>query len=421
VRQSPISGVEAQVYEPLPPQRVVAYDMLLGARTGSRPCASERAHLFMPIKIVPIIRRLAAFLAMALVLGGVAFAQSPAKRKVIIDQDAFDGPNIDPIILVIQDPGVEVVGITVESGDGWQKESVVQTLRMLELIGRTDIPVVGGATYPLINSEEETERWEKLYGKLAYKGAWMKSWPGYNTMNRPRYHAADVVPPQPQGDPTTKPLAESAASFLTRKVREEPGQITILALGPFTNIALAAKLDEGFAANAKELVIMGGAFNPEAAKVDEFSLQFINNPRVEFNSRWDPEAAKIMLHAGWHKITAVPTDATIGTTLSPVQVAAAGGTQTPTSRYFAHYGAAGFPLWDETASAVWLDPTIVRHSDQLAMDIDIDHGPGYGSTLSWLPGSSPGLGEPVVTVVRSVDISKLQRLFIDSMRRPTAP
>ena len=54
----------------------------------------------------------------ALVLGGVAFAQPPAKRKVIIDQDAFDGPNIDPLILVIQDPGVEVVGITVESGDG---------------------------------------------------------------------------------------------------------------------------------------------------------------------------------------------------------------------------------------------------------------------------------------------------------------
>jgi len=372
-------------------------------------------------KIFPVRWRLALCIAATLIIGNPAFAQSPPKRKVIIDQDAFGGPNIDPMIMVIEDPDIEVVGITVESGDGWQKESVAQTLRMLELIGRTDIPVVPGATYPLLNSEEETRRWEKLYGKLAYKGAWMDSWPSYNTMNRPHYHAADVVPPLKEGDPTTKPLAEVAASFLTRKTREAPGEITILALGPFTNIALAAKLDEGFAANAKELVIMGGAFNPNASTVDEFSLQFINNPRVEFNSRWDPEAAKIMLHAHWRKITAVPTDATIGTTLSPAQVGEAGGADTPASRYFAHYGAVGFPLWDETASAVWLDPGIVLHSDQLAMDIDIDHGPGYGATLSWNPGSNPGLGEPIVTVVRSVDVAKLQRLFIDSLRRPTTP
>jgi purine nucleosidase len=363
--------------------------------------------------------RLAACVTATLFLGAAALADSPPKRKVIIDQDAFRGPNIDPMIMVIQDPDIEVVGITVESGDGWQKESVAQTLRMLELIGRTDIPVVPGATYPLIDSEEETRRWERLYGKLAYKGAWMDSWPSYNTMNRPHYHAADVVPPLPEGDPTTKPLAEIAANFLVRKTREFPGEITILALGPFTNIALAAKLDEGFAANAKELVFMGGAFNPSTSTVDEFSLQFINNPRLEFNSRWDPEAARIMLHANWRKITAVPTDATIGTTLSPAQVQEAGGADTPASRYFAHYGAPGFPLWDETASAVWMDPSIVLHSDQLAMDIVIDHGSNYGATLSWNPGSNPGLGEPVVTVVRTIDVAKLQRLFIDSMRRPT--
>jgi inosine-uridine nucleoside N-ribohydrolase len=309
----------------------------------------------------------------------------------------------------------------VESGDGWQKESVAETLRMLELIGRSEIPVVPGATYPLINSEEETRRWERLYGKLAYKGAWMDSWPSYNTMNRPHYHAAEVVPPLPEGEPTIKPLAETAANFLARKTREAPGEITILALGPFTNIALAAKLDESFAANAKELVFMGGSFNPDSTKVDEFSLQFINSPRVEFNSRWDPEAAKIMLHAGWRKITAVPNDATVGTTLSPAQVREAGSANTPASRYFALYGAPGFPLWDETGSAVWLDPSIVVHGDQLAMDIDIDHGPNYGATLSWRPGSNPGLGEPVVTVVRAVDIARLQRLFIDNLRRSVMP
>jgi inosine-uridine nucleoside N-ribohydrolase len=337
---------------------------------------------------------------------------------VIIDQDAFGGVNLQPILMILQAPGVRVLGITVESGDGWQKESVAQTLRMLELIGRTDVPVVPGATYPLINSEARTERWETLYGKLPYTGAWMKSWPSYNTMNRLHYHAADVVPPMPQGMPTTKPYPGIAAEFLDREVRRHPGQVSIVALGPFTNLALAAKLDEGFARDAKELVMMGGSFDPSAAKVDEFSRQFINRPRVEFNSWWDPEAATIMLHAGWRKIVVVPTDATVGTRLTPGLARQAGSAGTPVSRYFARYGQVGFPMWDETGAAVWLDPGIVARSDRLAMDIDIDHGANYGATLSWPPDFAPHLGEPVVTVVRAIDIPELDRMFVRLIRAP---
>lgn len=356
--------------------------------------------------------RLLVACGLASVLQGTGAFAVPGPRKVIIDQDAFGGVNLQPILLVIQSPGVEVVGITIESGDGWQKESVAHTLRMLELIHRTDIPVVPGATYPLINSQEETRRWETLYGKLPYKGAWMETWPGYNTVNRPLYHAADVVPPLAEGEPTTKPSAEIAANFLARQVRESPGEISILALGPFTNLALAAKLDESFAANAKELFVMAGSFNPDGSKVDEFSLQFIHTPRVEFNSRWDPEAARIMLHAPWRRITVVPTDATIGTKLTPdlVREAAAAGTRA--GQYLARYAEIGFPMWDETAAEAWLDPSLVRRQGRLAMDIAIDHGPAYGATLSWPAGGGPGLGEPDVTVVRAIDVPRLERLFV---------
>jgi purine nucleosidase len=340
------------------------------------------------------------------------------RRKVIIDQDAFGGVNLHPLLLILQSRDVEVLGITIESGDGWQKESVAHTLRLLELIGRTDVPVIPGATYPLINTEEATRRWEAMYGKVPYKGAWMDHWPDYNTVNRPHYHAADVVPPLEEGEPTTKPLSEVAAEFLVREVRRYPGEVTIVALGPFTNIALAAKLDESFAANAKELVFMGGAFNPSSAKVDEFSLQFINRPRVEFNSWWDPEAAKIMLHSAWRRITAVPTDATVGTKLTPDLAKEAGSAETPVSLYFRHFGEIGFPMWDETAAAIWLDPTLVTRSDRLAMDIDIDHGPNYGATLSWPTDFAPGLGEPTVTVVRAIDIPRLERLFVRLIQSP---
>ena len=344
--------------------------------------------------------------------------------KVIIDQDAFGpgGSNLQAILMVVQDPGIEVLGITIESGDGWQKENVAHTLRMLELIGRADIPVVPGATYPLIDSEEETRRWEKLYGKLAYKGAWMDSWPSYNTVNRPHYHAPEVVPPLEEGEPTTKPSGEIAANFLVRKVREFPGQVSILAVGPFTNLALASRLDDQFASLAKEIVIMGGSFNPDASKVDEFSMQFINTPRVEFNSRWDPEAAKMMLHAGWKKIVVVPLDATVDTKFTPEIVKrATAGCDTPAAKYVAKYAIPGFPMWDEVAAAVLIEPSITRHADTLSMDIEIGHGPNYGATLSWPANGGPGLGEPGVLVVRVVNVPRLEELFVEEVRRSPLP
>jgi purine nucleosidase len=352
-----------------------------------------------------------AALALAAVLLGTA-ASAAGRRKVIIDQDAFGGANLQPLLMVIEDPDVEVVGITVESGDGWQKESVAQVLRMLELIGRPDIPVAAGATFPLINSEEETIRWEGLYGRLPYKGAWMRSWPSYNTVDRPAYHGPEVVPPMPEGAPSLRPVPEPAALFLTEKVRASPGEISILALGPFTNLALAVKLDESFAANAKELVFMGGSFNPDPSSGDEFARQYVHNPRVEFNFRWDPEAGRIMLHAGWKRIVAVPTDATVGTRLTPALAREAAASGTPAARYFARRGQVGFPMWDETAAAVWLDPGLARRRERMAVDVVIDHGADYGGMLSWPAGGGPGLGEPDAEVVRGIDIPGLERLFV---------
>ncbi len=64
------------------------------------------------------------------------------------------------------------LGITTVSGDQWVKEETQHVLRMLEIAGRTDVPVIAGAEFPLLNSKEESERWEALYGKFEYKGCW---------------------------------------------------------------------------------------------------------------------------------------------------------------------------------------------------------------------------------------------------------
>src|SRR5262245_26309085 len=113
---------------------------------------------------------LATLLLLALVPQG-ALAQ---KQKVIVDQDARGPASTDmqSILMCLQSPDVDVLGITLVAGDQWIKEQTQRTLRAVEIAGRTDVPVVPGAEHPLINSKEESEMWEKRYGELSFKGAW---------------------------------------------------------------------------------------------------------------------------------------------------------------------------------------------------------------------------------------------------------
>src|SRR5437588_10620549 len=117
------------------------------------------------------IRPISPFL---LLLLATCFASAQPRRKVIINEDCSGpgGSNLQTLLVMIQSPQVELLGITVVSGDQWRDEEVAHTLRLLEIIGRTDIPVVPGAVFPLLNNKEEITRWEKLYGKVPYKGAW---------------------------------------------------------------------------------------------------------------------------------------------------------------------------------------------------------------------------------------------------------
>src|ERR1700758_1053077 len=79
------------------------------------------------------------------------------KRKIIIDQDCSGpgGSNLQTLALLIQSPDIDVLGITVVSGDQWRDEEVAHALRLLEIIGRTDIPVMSGAIFPLVRSYQE--------------------------------------------------------------------------------------------------------------------------------------------------------------------------------------------------------------------------------------------------------------------------
>ena len=339
----------------------------------------------------------------------LSLASAESRRKVIINEDCSGpgGSNMQTLLVMIQSPQVEVLGITVVSGDQWRDEEVAHTLRLLEIIGRTDIPVVPGAAFPLLHRRDQAQLWQQRYGKVAYAGAWDDRW----------WHEASVVPPLPEGQPTTKPSDEDAAHFLIRMVRKYPHEVTIYEGGPMTNLALAISIDPQFPELAQELVFMGGSLSPQTD-----NPEFANNPRHEFNFWFDPEAAEIVLRAPWKKIVCTPTDISIKTHVTPAMMKQIDASGTPLAHYiarFAMYDPGADIMWDELAAAAWVDPTLITRRETLYMGVDVDHGAGYGNTLTWAAKDNPRPGAQPVEIQVDLDTDKFYRMFVRLMSADT--
>jgi len=354
------------------------------------------------------VGRFAYFTAVILLMSCLT-SWSQEKRKIIIDQDAAGpaGTDQQSMLLLIQSPQTEVLGITVVTGDQWLHEEVAHTLRMLELVGRTDIPVVPGAEYPLVRRQQETELWEQRYGLVAWLGAWT-----------PRFfHPADQLGEMPEGKPTTKAADEDAAHFLIRMVHRYPNQITIYEGGPMTNLALAITIDPEFAGLAKELVFMGASLNP---RTDD--PEFVNAPTHEFNIWFDPEAAHIVFQSRWKKIICTPVDISVKTRLTSDLVNRIKAADSPSARYIGKYarlrGNYNY-LWDELAAAAWLDPSIITKKETLFMDVDLDRGAGYGNTLTWVEHDKPKLDVQAVEVQDDLDLDKFNKMFVELLSAQT--
>lgn len=334
---------------------------------------------------------------------------SQAKRKIIIDQDAAGPAGTDQrsIILLIQSPQTEVLGITVVTGDQWLKSEVAHTLRMLELIGRTDIPVVPGAEYPLVRRKDETELWLRRYGSVEWLGAWTPRF----------YHPPDQLGQMPEGIPTTKPANEDAAHFMLRMVHKFPNEITIYAGGPMTNLALAIALDPEFPKLVKEVVFMGASLNPQTT-----DPEFLNAPRHEFNIWFDPEAAHIVFGAPWKKIVCTTVDISVKTRITAQLIEQIKSGNSPAARYigeYSHlYGEYNY-LWDELAALAWLDPTLITKKETRYMDVDLDRGANYGNILTWSENDKPKLEVRPVEIQVDLDLERFYKMFVDLSQAPT--
>ncbi len=276
---------------------------------------------------------------------------------VLIDQDGSGpaGSNQMAMMVLLQSPQAEVLGITMVSGNAWEPEEVQHTLRMLELIHRTDVPVVPGAIFPLVRTERGVEDSAAALRHLPLVRRVGRSW---------REDQSPALPRALCGAETDrrrahiKPSAEDAAHFLIRQVHAHPHQVTIYAAGPLTNIALAISIDPHFAELTQGIVIMGGSLTPQTG-----DPEFANNPRHEFNFWFDPEAAHITLRAHWPRIDLTTVDISIKTAFTKAMLEDIARSPNPAAKYLAAYTGEFYYLWDELAAAAWLDPAIITKEE----------------------------------------------------------
>lgn len=327
------------------------------------------------------------------------------------------------MMALLQSPQVDVLGITIVTGNAWRDEEVQHTLRMLELIGRTDVPVVPGAVFPLVRTEEETRLESALVGRVVWLGAWGQ---GPTTLEQtpkglvgvapanPDVHGPWVVPLLTEGAPHTKPLNEDAVHFLIRQVHAHPHQVTIYAAGPLTDIALAVSIDPKFAELTDGIVIMGGSLDPQTD-----DPEFANSPRHEFNFWFDPEAAHITLRARWPRIDVTTVDVSIKAMFTQKMLDAIARSPHPAAQYIAKYSQDRYYLWDELAACAWLDPTIITKEHLVYMDVDLSHGPSYGDTLTWSKNLRPKADVQLVHAQTDLNLEKFTNLFVRLMSAPT--
>jgi inosine-uridine nucleoside N-ribohydrolase len=282
-------------------------------------------------------------------------AEGDTPARVVIDTD----PGVDDafaLLLAMRSPELKIEGITAVAGNVPLELTLPNALRMVEIAGRTDIPVAAGAQAPLLRRLVTAAY---AHGENGLGGA--------------------VFP-----EPTTKPVAEPAAALIRTVVRKYPNQVTLITVGPLTNVAAALNSDPGLAALVRGVTMMGGSLSGGNI-----------TPAAEFNVYVDPEAARIVFQSGI-PITMVGLDVTRRTSLTDEHVRVLEAAQHPVSQAAAkiarhaidHNREQGFlvgpNMHDSLAVAAFLDPSILKWKEYY-VDVETTGELTAGETLGYSP------------------------------------
>jgi inosine-uridine nucleoside N-ribohydrolase len=275
--------------------------------------------------------------------------------RVIIDTD----PGVDDalaLLLAMRSPELKIEAITPVAGNVPLDLTLPNALRMVEIAGRTDIPVAAGARAPLMRRLVTATY---AHGENGLGGA--------------------VFP-----EPTMKPVTTPAAEIIRQIVRKYPGEVTLITIGPLTNIATALNSDPELASMVRALLMMGGSLSGGNI-----------TPAAEFNVYVDPEAARIVFQSGI-PVTMVGLDVTRKTSLTEAHVRTLEAAQNPVSQAAAKIGRnaldhnrergylVGPNMHDSLAVAGFLDPAILKLQDYY-VDVETTGELTAGETLGYSP------------------------------------
>lgn len=303
-------------------------------------------------------------------------------RRILLDTD----PGIDDalaIFLALASPEIHIEAITTVSGNVNVDHTTRNALALLTLAGRTDIPVARGCRYPLVR--------EPLYAAHVHGDN------GLGGVHLP--------------EPTIHTSEEHAVDLIIEKIFQYPGEITLVPIGPLTNIALALRQEPRIAERVREVVLMGGALRVPGN----------TTPAAEFNIFADPHAAHIVLHAGW-PVRMVSLDTTTRTPLTREQVAnltQGGGTvKTCIQQMLAYYfdvfaaqnGETVFHMHDPLCLGAVFQPDVIDWTPAY-VDVELNGTLTLGETVAFFDRAKAPA--PNVQASIGVDAERFVQLFLE--------
>jgi inosine-uridine nucleoside N-ribohydrolase len=328
--------------------------------------------------------------------------------RLVIDCDPGNGiPGADvddglALALALRSPEVELEAVTVVAGNVPVERGVACALEILQVADAPFVPVHRGADRPLV---ADPRQWREQLDARRDDPLAQTLWRDVRSFAR-------------RGRPEA---ATPAAQALVEHVRARPGEVTVLAVGPLTNVATAMLLDPEWANDVARIVMMGGAFDAP-------------NVLQELNTSYDPEATHIVLSSA-APVTMVPLDVTLQTflrlddvdTLDRAGTALAGylaqTTRPWVSWLAARFGRDGCPLHDPLAMVAILDPAAVT-TRTACVGIELSGTLTRGRTVSWAPADSHSLHAGLrlpdvrpVTIADGVDNARFLPLLLDRVCR----
>lgn len=324
---------------------------------------------------------------------------SAETHKVIFDTDmGYFGDDTYALFILLQADAagyIDLLGVTSVGANVTIAEGTTAILNQLEAVGREDVPVYMGTDIPITHLPSDKEVEANGLKRITS----MKKVLQYG--NSISYDNLGDLLNATWGYSSLKPQDLSAAEFMVESVKQYPGQVTIMAVGACTNVALACMMDPTFAENTAGIYYMGGAIDVPGN----------DTPCAERNWYYDPESVEICLEADFPLQVVVPHDISYNQKLTkPLVEKMINAGDTAYTKLIKEYAYPRFEsqpdrkqsLWDAQVPGIFLCPDLITVTDQRDIVMVTDMGYTYGESVAWKAGTGPD-SSTLCTVVYDVD------------------